>query len=52
VKRAKRSGLRRNTVIAMGNSGEAEFLPQLEELAEDSDAVVAEHAVWAIERLK
>ncbi len=51
VKRAKRSGLRRNAVIAMGNSGCREFLPKLEELVEDSDAVVAEHARWAIERL-
>jgi epoxyqueuosine reductase len=52
VKRAKRSGLRRNAVIAMGNSGKTEFLPQLEELAKDPDPVVAEHARWAVARLK
>jgi epoxyqueuosine reductase len=52
VKRAKRSGIRRNAVIAMGNSGNREFLPQLQILAEDSDPVVAEHARWAMERLR
>src|SRR5207248_119991 len=30
VKRAKRSGLRRNAVLAMGNSKRSEFLPTLE----------------------
>ena len=52
VKRAKRSGLRRNAVIAMGNSGNLDFLSLLQALAEDSDPVVAEHAHWAMERLQ
>ena len=30
VRRAKRSGLRRNAVIAMGNSGDRRFAPLLE----------------------
>src|SRR6202051_2710061 len=47
VKRAKRSGIRRNAVIAMGNSGNKKFLPTLEKLSRDSDPVVAEHAQWA-----
>jgi epoxyqueuosine reductase len=51
IKRAKRTGLRRNAVIAMGNSGDRRFLPLLRELAADSDEVVAEHARWAIEVL-
>jgi epoxyqueuosine reductase len=51
VRRAKLTGLRRNAVIAMGNSGDEKFLPTLERLATDSDAVVAEHAQWALERL-
>ena len=33
VRRAKRSGLRRNAVIAMGNSSERKFLPLLEKLS-------------------
>ena len=51
VRRAKLSGLRRNAVIAMGNSGDQEFLPTLKKLCEDSDPVVAEHARWAAARL-
>jgi epoxyqueuosine reductase len=51
VRRAKLSGLRRNAVIAMGNSGDNKFLPTLEKLAEDPDAVVAEHAKWALDKL-
>ena len=52
VRRAKRSGLRRNAVVAMGNSGDPGFQPQLERLAEDLDPVVAEHARWALRRLR
>jgi epoxyqueuosine reductase len=51
VKRAKYSGLRRNAAIAMGNSGERSFLPQLRRLADDPDPDVAEHARWAIGKL-
>jgi epoxyqueuosine reductase len=52
LKRAKRSGLRRNAVVAMGNSGDASFVPQLRRLCEDDDPIVAEHARWALARLK
>ncbi|MFZ3262546.1 MAG: tRNA epoxyqueuosine(34) reductase QueG [Terriglobales bacterium] len=52
VRRAKLSGLRRNAVIAMGNSGDRKFVPTLKKLAEDADAVVAEHARWALDQLK
>jgi epoxyqueuosine reductase len=51
VKRAKLSGLRRNAVIAMGNSGDRKFVPTLKKLCEDSDPVVAEHARWAVAAL-
>ena len=51
VKRAKYSGLRRNVTVAMGNSGQQRFRPQLEKLAAGEDAVVAEHARWALEKL-
>jgi epoxyqueuosine reductase len=51
VRRAKRGGLRRNAVIAMGNSGEQKFVPLLDKLAGDEDAVVAESAAWAIQKL-
>jgi epoxyqueuosine reductase len=51
IRRTKRSGLRRNAVIAMGNSGQREFLPLLEKLTSDEDEFVAESAVWAKGRL-
>jgi epoxyqueuosine reductase len=51
VKRAKYAGLRRNVAIAMGNSGNQEFVGDLEKLAEDPDPVVAEHAAWALRKL-
>jgi epoxyqueuosine reductase len=51
VRRAKRAGLRRNAVIAMGNSGDRKFFPLLDKLAGDEDEVVAESAAWAIEKL-
>jgi epoxyqueuosine reductase len=51
LRRAKRAGLRRNAVIAMGNSGDRNFLSQLKKLAADEDEVVAEGAGWAIQKL-
>jgi epoxyqueuosine reductase len=52
IRRAKLSGLRRNAVIAMGNSGDKKFVPTLKKLCKDSDPVVAEHARWALARLE
>jgi epoxyqueuosine reductase len=52
IKRAKRSGLRRNAVIAIGNSGDQEFVPTLENLKADDDPMVAESAQWALAKLQ
>ncbi len=52
VKRTKHSGLLRNLAVAMGNSGDRRFLPILQQLREDSEALVAEHARWAAKRLQ
>jgi epoxyqueuosine reductase len=52
IRRTKRSGLRRNAAIAMGNSGSEEFLPVLHRLASDEDDAVAESARWAITELQ
>jgi epoxyqueuosine reductase len=51
LRRARRNGLRRNAVVAMGNSGDKKFLPQLEKLASDGDEVLRESAAWAIQHL-
>jgi epoxyqueuosine reductase len=52
VRRTKRSGLRRNAAIAMGNSNDQKFLPMLEKLRNDEDEVVRESAISAIQKLK
>jgi len=52
IRRTKRSGLRRNVAIAMGNSGRTEFLASLERLASDEDEAVAESARWAARRVQ
>lgn len=51
IRRAKRAGLRRNAIVAMGNSGRKEFLPILERLAAEQDSTVADAADWAIRKL-
>ena len=51
IRRTKRSGLRRNAAIAMGNSGNKGFLPLLDQLAADDDPSVSESAQWARARL-
>jgi epoxyqueuosine reductase len=50
--RTKLSGLRRNSVIAMGNSGNVKFLPTLRRLCDDPDSVVASHARWALGKVR
>jgi epoxyqueuosine reductase len=51
VKRTKLSGLKRNVVIAMANSGDSRFLPILQQLSHDEDEFIAEHARWGAEHL-
>ncbi|HLX74464.1 MAG TPA: tRNA epoxyqueuosine(34) reductase QueG, partial [Terriglobales bacterium] len=52
VRRAKLSGLRRNAVVAMGNSGNRKFISTLERLSSDPDPAVAEHASWALAKVR
>jgi len=47
IRRAKHSGVRRNALIAIGNSGNKEFLPVVDRLSCDEDESVAEAANWA-----
>ena len=51
LRRTKRTGLRRNAAIAMGNSGNPDFLPLLDRLSADEDESVAESARWAKQQL-
>ena len=52
IRRAKLTGLRRNAVIAMGNSGDKKFVPLLKRLSQDDDRIVANSAEWALERVE
>jgi epoxyqueuosine reductase len=52
VKRAKRSGLRRNALIAIGNSGNRSLVSVAERATHDSDPVVSDAAHWAKRRLQ
>ena len=52
VSRARYSGFLRNVAVAMGNAARPEFRRPLERLATSEDAIVAEHARWALGRLK
>jgi epoxyqueuosine reductase len=44
--------LRRNALVALGNVGGAEHEPMLEHWAADDDAMLREHAAWALARLR
>jgi epoxyqueuosine reductase len=52
VKRTKRSGLRRNAFIAIGNSGDESLVPIVERGSHDPDPVIAEAASWAKQKLR
>jgi epoxyqueuosine reductase len=52
IERTKRRGLLRNVCVAMGNSGNTAFMPLLESLLDDEEALVREHAAWALARLR
>lgn len=52
--RAKRTGLLRNACIAAANTGATELLPRLRQLASEdheTDAIIREHAWWAVCKL-
>jgi epoxyqueuosine reductase len=44
--------LRRNALIAAGNSGEVSLAPAVERWTEGDDDLLREHAEWALERLR
>jgi epoxyqueuosine reductase len=52
IKRIKRRGFLRNVCVALGNVGTLDDLPALERAAADPEPLIAEHAQWAIGRLR
>ncbi|CAA9265572.1 MAG: Iron-sulfur cluster-binding protein [uncultured Chthoniobacterales bacterium] len=52
IKRIKRRGLLRNVCVALGNVGTGEDLAALERAALDPEPLIAEHAAWALSRVR
>jgi epoxyqueuosine reductase len=52
LERTGKKRLHRNVAIAMGNTGEARFIPRLEGWAAGDDPVLSEAAGWALRRLR
>ncbi len=52
IKRIKRRGFLRNVCVALGNVGHTSDLPALERAAADPEPLIAEHAEWAIQRIR
>ena len=52
IKRIKRRGFLRNVCVALGNTGTAGDLPALTRAAQDPEPLIAEHAAWAIRRIR
>ncbi|MGC4013132.1 MAG: tRNA epoxyqueuosine(34) reductase QueG [Luteolibacter sp.] len=52
IKRIKRARFLRNVCVGLGNTGTTEDLPALEKAAADEDPLIAEHAAWAIGRIR
>ena len=52
IKRIKRRGFLRNVCVALGNVGDSSDLPALRRAAADTEALIAEHAKWAIQQIR
>ena len=52
VPRKRPEWLRRNAIVALGNVGGVEAEPLLERVAAGDEPMLAEHASWALERLR
>ncbi len=52
IRRAKYRGFLRNVCLAMGNSGDSKFIPELARLSDHADPLIREHATWALTRLQ
>ena len=50
--RTKRRGYLRNVAVALGNVGDAQALPVLENSLNDEEPMVRRHAQWAIEQIQ
>ena len=52
VPRNEARWLRRNALVALGNTGEREHVEAVERFLDDPDPLLREHAGWAFRRLR
>ena len=52
ILRIKRRGFLRNVCVALGNTGTLADIPALEQAVADPEPLVAEHALWALQRIR
>ncbi len=52
IKRTKRRGYLRNIAIALGNRGDPDALPALEQAEKEPEILIRSHAAWAMEIIK
>jgi epoxyqueuosine reductase len=52
IERIKRRGFLRNVSVALGNVGTPEDLPALKQAVRDPEPLIAEHAAWAMDRIR
>jgi epoxyqueuosine reductase len=52
MRRATRSGLRRNAAVVLGNLGDPVALPALTRALGDPDPLVRGHSAWAVARIE
>ena len=48
----ERNAIRRNAILAAGNSGMEAFLPALETCATDPDRLIRRYSLWAMQRIR
>ena len=52
VRRSRHGGYLRNVAVALGNVAGPEAIPALQTAADSGEPLVAEHAAWAIQRIR
>jgi epoxyqueuosine reductase len=52
IGRRERNAIRRNAIVAAGNSQSEALIPLLRTCAADPEAVIRQNSIWAISRIK
>jgi len=52
IRRARRRGYLRNIAVAIGNACEPASIPAIEQIQQDPEPLIRQHARWALEQIK